>query len=57
MNLCGLLGISTTMAHTGKLQKLLESQVRNESFYFSQKSSVKDKYLQIEYLHPVWVNE
>ena len=56
-NLSGLLGISTTMAHTGYLHRLLESNLRNDTFYFKQNTPVTDKYLQIEYLHAVWVKE
>ena len=57
MNLSGLLGISTSMTHTGQLSKLLGCQLRDETFYFNKSTLVKDKYLQIEYLHPVWVKE
>jgi hypothetical protein len=56
-NLSGLVGISTTMSHTGLLHRLLESNLRNDVFYFTKNTPVKDKYLQIEYLHPVWVKE
>ena len=57
MNLSGLVSISSTMEHTGELSKLLGCQLRDESFYFKQNTPVTGKYLQIEYLHAVWVKE
>jgi hypothetical protein len=57
MNLSGLVSISATMEHKGQLSKLLGCQLKDESFFFKNNASVKDKYLQIEYLHAVWVKE